>query len=387
MLTLIKCGKVIDGTDNSPLKDVHILVEGEKIIALGKADQVKAPAGAKVVDLSQSTVLPGMIDCHTHLMLHFGDDLNEKYPEPELYDMLKSARNVRWDIRSGLTTIRNPSERSYRSVAVRHAVNQGLIVGPRILTGVRGIRATHGYGMNAFGFDGVEGLRKAIRENIAAGADLIKIYVTGEVWKDTATQHYLSREEIQTCVDEAHRVGLRIAAHAHGGVGLRYCLETRVDTIEHGGMMTEEDLNLFLKHGNTLVATFNPYLHETTLVPGRPPEFVAGVTKVQENMKRIFPKALKSGIKFTVGTDARHGNFVFELETLVQMGLSPMEAICAGTRQAAEALGILEKAGTLEPGKWADIIAVPKDPLENISNLRGVDFVMKGGVHLDLSPL
>jgi imidazolonepropionase-like amidohydrolase len=160
-----------------------------------------------------------------------------------------------------------------------------------------------------------------------------------------------------------------------------------VDTIEHGSMINEEDISLFLKHGNTLVATFNPYLHETTIAPGRSPEFLAGVTKVQENLKGIFPKALRSGMKFTVGSDSRHGNFVFELETLVAMGLSPMEAICACTRQAAEALGILDHTGTLEPGKKADIIAVSQDPLEDISRLREVDFVMKDGCQQTLSAL
>jgi imidazolonepropionase-like amidohydrolase len=387
MAILIKCGKLIDGNGGPPIHDALIVVEGEKITAVGRAEEVKAPTGANVIDLSQLTVLPGIIDCHTHLMAHFGEDPNEKYPQPDLYAMLKCVRNMRWDIRCGLTTVRNPSEKSFRAVAVRHAINQGLIVGPRILTGVRGIRPTHGWGQNAFGFDGVESLRKAIRENIEAGADLIKIYVTGEAFADTATISYFNREEVQLCVEETHRVGLKIAAHAHGGEGLRYCLEAGVDTIEHGTMTSEQDIELFIKHGNTLIASFNPYMHETTLTPGRPPEYVAGVIKAQENMKRVFPKAFKSGMKFSFGSDARHGNFIFELEMGVQMGLSPMEAIVACTRKAAETLGILDKTGTLEPGKWADIVAVPKDPLVNISNLREVTFVMKGGGHLDLSPL
>jgi imidazolonepropionase-like amidohydrolase len=151
-------------------------------------------------------------------------------------------------------------------------------------------------------------------------------------------------------------------------------------------MMTEEDVGLFLKHGTTLVATFNPYFHESTL-KGRPPEIAAKVIEAQENMRKIFPKAFQSGMKFTVGTDSRHGNFVFELEMLVQMGLSPLQAISACTRQAAETLGILQNTGTLEPGKWADIIGLPGNPLEDISRLREVNFVMKAGVRFDLSSL
>jgi imidazolonepropionase-like amidohydrolase len=178
-----------------------------------------------------------------------------------------------------------------------------------------------------------------------------------------------------------------VAAHAHGGPGLRDCLEAGVDTIEHGTRISEADVDLFLRRGATLVATFNPYLHETVLVPGRPPEFVRGVTLAQDNVRRVFPQALRSGMKFTVGSDSRHGHFVFELETLVALGLTPIEAISACTRQAAEALGLQDRTGTLEPGKWADVIATPLDPSQDVSRLRDVRFVMKGGVRQDLSPL
>jgi imidazolonepropionase-like amidohydrolase len=384
---LITCGTLIDGTGRAPVHDARLLVDGDRIAAVGPAAVVTAPPGAEIIDLSGSTVLPGMIDCHTHLMLGFGDDLDEQYPEPPLYQTLKCVPHLRQDIRAGITTIRNPSERSFRAAAVRHAVDRGLIPGPRILAGMRGIRASHGWGQNAFGFDGVERLRQAIRENIAAGADVIKIYATGENFRDTATVGYFTRDEIQACVDEAHRVGLRVAAHAHGGPALRDCLEAGVDTIEHGTRITESDVDLFLRRGATLVATFNPYLHESILVPGRPPEFVRGVTLAQDNVRRFYPTALRSGMKFTVGSDSRHGNFVFELETLVALGLSPLEAVSACTRQAAEALGLSDRTGTLEPGKWADVIATHLDPSQDVSRLRDVRFVMKAGVRQDLSPL
>jgi imidazolonepropionase-like amidohydrolase len=304
-----------------------------------------------------------------------------------LYQMLKCAPNLRLDIRCGITTIRNPSERSFRAAAVRHAVNQGLIPGPRILAGMRGIRATHGWGQNAFGFDGVDAVRKAIRENVEAGADLIKIYTTGENYRDDANRAFFTRDEIQTCVDEAHRYGIRITAHAHGGPGLRDAVEAGVDSIEHGTRITEADVDLFLKHGTTLVATFNPYFHESTYLPGRPPEYEVGMAAARENMRTLFPVAFRSGMKFSVGSDSAHGNFVLELEMLVELGLSPLEAISACTRQAAETLGIQDRAGTLEVGKWADVIAVPDDATENISRMRNVHFVMKGGVRQDLSPL
>ena len=386
MSILIKCGRLIDGKGGDPLEHALILVEGQKITAVGRPMEVKVPPETKVIDLSQSTVLPGMIDAHTHLMQQFGDDPNEKYPQRELYEMLKSVRNMRWDIRCGITTIRNPGERSWRAIPIRHGIERGIIPGPRILTGIRGIRPTHGWGQNAFGFDGVESLRKAIRENIEAGADLIKIYVSGSHFAGNGTKCYMTPEEIHVCTEEAHRVGLPVVVHCHGGKGVKLCVEAGVKSIEHLTMMTEEDIELFLNHGTTLVATFNPYFHESTLV-GRTPEIAAKVIEAQENMRRIFPVAFKSGIKFTVGTDSRHGNFVFELEMLIQMGLSPIQAISACTRQAAETLGILSYTGTLEPGKWADIIGVPENPLENISRLRKVDFVMKAGVHLDLSSL
>lgn len=385
--TVLKCGRFIDGTGQPPMRDVCIVVDGDRIAEVGPAGEVQIPPEVNVIDLGQATILPGLIDCHTHLMLGFGDDLAEPYPQPELYQMLKCVPHMRTDLRCGITMIRNPSERSFRAAAVRHAINQELIPGPRILAGMRGIRATHGWGQNAYGFDGIDSLRRAIRENVEAGADLIKIYVTGENFSNTALMSYFSREEIHVCVEEAHRVGLRVAAHAHGGQGLRDCIEAGVDTIEHGTRLTEADIGLFLKHGTVLVATFNPYLHGSILVPGRSPEFVTGVTGAQNNVRDVFPKALRSGMKFTVGSDSRHGNFVFELETLVDLGLSPLEAISACTRQAAQALGLLDTTGTIEPGKWADIIAVPEDPTVNISRLRDVSFVMKGGVHYDLSAL
>ena len=387
MAIVLDCGALIDGTGRGPLRNMRLVVEGDRIAALGDAARGPAPPGAEVVDLRASTVLPGMIDCHTHLMLGFGEDPDERYPQPELYQALKCVPHIRTDLRSGITTIRNPSERSFRAAAVKHAVDQGLIPGPRILAGMRGIRATHGWGQNAFGFDGVDALRRAIRENVEAGADCIKIYATGENFRDTALVNYFGRDEIAACVDEAHRAGLRVAAHAHGGQGLRDCLEAGVDTIEHGARITEEDVELFLKRGATLVATFNPYMHESTLAGPRPPQFVRGVRAAQENMRRVFPVAFRSGMRFTVGSDSRHGNFVFELETLVSMGLSPLEAISACTRQAAEAIGLGDRTGTLEPGKWADVIATREDPSVDVRRLRDVSFVMKAGVRYDLSSL
>jgi imidazolonepropionase-like amidohydrolase len=386
MSILIKCGRLIDGRGGVPVDNASILVEGERISEVGRTTEIKAPPGATVIDLTPSTVLPGLMDAHTHLMQQFGEDPNEKYPQPELYEMLKSVRNMRWDLRCGITTIRNPGERSWRAVPIRHAIEKGIIPGPRILTGLRGIRPTHGWGQNAFAFDGVDSLRRAIRENVEAGADLIKIYVSGSHFAGNGTKCYMTPEEIRVCTDEAHRVGLPVVVHCHGGAGVRYCVEAGVNTIEHLTMMNEEDIELFLKHGTILVATFNPYFHESTLA-GRPPEVAAKVIQAQENMRKVFPKAFKSGIKFTVGTDSRHGNFVFELEMLVQMGLTAMQAISACTRNAAETLGILEKTGTLEPGKLADIIGIPENPLENISRLRDVNFVMKAGVHYNLSQL
>ncbi|MBI3967422.1 MAG: amidohydrolase family protein [Chloroflexi bacterium] len=387
MATLITGGRLIDGTGRLPLRDAAVLVDGDRIAAVGPADQIGVPAEVERLDLGAATLLPGLIDAHTHLMMGFGEGTEESYPQPELYQMLKCVHHARIDIRCGLTTVRNPCERSFRPAAVRHAIEQGLIPGPRIVTGMRGIRATHGWGQNAYGVDAVDAIRRMIRENIAAGADLVKIYATGENFRNTATRAYFTRAEIEACADEAHRVGVPITAHAHGGPGLRDCVEAGFDAIEHGTCISEDDVELMLQRGTTLVATFNPYLHPTTLVPGRPPEWVAGVTAANDNMRRLFPQALRSGLKFTVGSDSRHGEFVFELETLVELGFSPLEAISAATKQAAEALRLADRLGTVEPGKLADLIAVPADPTENVSCLRDVCFVMKGGERLDLSPL
>lgn len=383
-MKLVKSKALIDGTGGKPIEKGCVLIDGEKIKAVGLESQMKVPPGTETVDLSAEYVLPGLIDCHTHLGMRFDEPRGVTYPHEDLYRMLTSSKHMREMLRSGVTTIRNVSEKSFRAVVCRNAVESGLIPGPRMKIGTRGIRATHGWGMNAFGVDGVDNLLTFIRENLEQGADLIKIYVTGEVFRNTAMKHYYTDKEVQTIIDEVHKAGKMVAAHAHGGPGLRQALEAGVDTVEHGNMISEQDIEIMVKKGTWLIPTFNAYLHDDVLgTPGRPGEFVQGVEKARVNIDRNFPKALVNAVKFGVGTDARHGNYVFELENMVRLGVSANNAILAATKNGSVVCGMADQVGTLEPGKFADMISVPKNPLDNVSNLRDIHMVMKGGQRLD----
>ncbi len=383
MPTVVRSRMLIDGTGREPVPDGALVIDGGRVVAVGPYASLRVPPGAEVLDLRDHWVLPGLFDAHTHLGMAFGEDLSRPIPHPEQYRMLVAARFLWMDLKRGITTIRDMSEPNLRGVPCRFALRERLLPGPRLLIGARGLRATNGWGQNAIPVDGPEAIRKAARENLREGADFIKIYVTGETFGDTATVQHYTRAEIEAAVDEAHRAGKRVAAHAHGGPGLRACLEAGVDTIEHGTRLEPEDIELFLKHGAWLVATLGPYWHDGILSPGRPPAFLSGVRAAQEAMARVFPLAFQAGVKLTVGSDSRHGEFIFELEMLVKLGLSPMEAIVAATRNAADACGILDQVGTLEPGKQADLIAVRENPLADISAVRRVEVVVQAGERFD----
>ena len=380
MAKLVRAGRLIDGTSGEPIPQGCLLIEGDRIKYVGPPGGVHTPPGAEVLDLTAFTVLPGLIDAHSHLGPFFGEDLSRLHPHEELYRMGTASRHLRLMLASGVTTMRNPSERSWRGVVCREAVRSGLLAGPRLWVGARGIRPTHGWGQNAFPVDGENSLRRFVRENIEGGADFIKIYASGEVFQNTAETGYMSRLEVRAVVEETHRVGKKVAAHCHGGEILNICLEEGVDFIEHGAMLAGEHLDLFQAHGAWLICTFNPYLHPSALEGERSSAHVEGVRRARANMEKRFPTALRSGIRFTVGTDGRHGNLAFELECLVRFGLSPLEAIQAATRDAAEACEMGDQVGTLEPGKLADLIATEGNPLQDISALHRVRLVMKEGL-------
>ncbi len=380
MTLAIKSSILIDSTGKEPIQDGILLIKGDRIVDVGGPREVRIPAQAEILDLSDQTLLPGLIDVHGHI------SLPPQLRSPDPVRALWITRNLRRYLKSGVTTVRVVGEFNFLDVYCKRAVEAGIIPGPRLLVSGIPLDSSSGHGLGVT-VDGVEAVRKAVRENIKGGADLIKIFVTPSLTAVDAqpTDHYYSQEEIAMAVEEAHRAGRRVAAHAHGGPGLRYCLEAGVDTIEHGAYITPADIELFVDKGAWLVCTYGTLYHKDGLEKTRFHDEVAKAKILQARTEtpERFRWAYEAGVKYTVGTDNLIGLLAFELECLVKFGVPPMEAIVAATRRAAEACGVENRAGTLEAGKLADCISVKGSPLQDIRVLHEVGLVMKGGRRYD----
>ena len=363
MLLAIKSKQVIDGTGRDPIPAGIVLVEGERIKAVDRPERVPLPTETEILDLSQDTVLPGLVDAHSHVVLRESEKTAaEQHLEPDTKLVLRGARNIREDLLGGGTTMRTMSDRNFLDVSLREAVVEGEVPGPRLLISTRGIRSTHGWGSSGVVANGVEEVRRTVRENLLWGADVIKLMITG----------WAGRKPV--------------AAHVNGGPGLRWALEAGLDTVEHGGEATDDDLELFLATGAWLVFTLTVLCDPIGLEKKHAwqvPEFREGLIARRERLRRLVPKVAASGVNFTIGTDARHGRLHLEMAYLVKFGLSPMDAIVAGTKRAAEALRVVDQVGTLEVGKLADVISVKGDPLEDIRAMGQVGLIMKGGKRYD----
>jgi len=380
----IKSRQILDGTGKPPLMDGVILVEGDRIHQIGPSEQVEIPPDAEVIDVGDETVLPGLIDGHNHLSLtpHLKDYLL-RMRDPREALLVRAVRNLRVDLKAGVTTSRYLGEKYFLDVVCRNAVEGGIIPGPRIYTATRGLRSSAGHGYVGTPANGPEAIRRAVRENFHNGADFIKIFVTDTVKTQGTIGHYYSREEIKMAVEEAHRVGKKVSAHAIGGEGLRDCLELGVDCIEHGYFVEDAALDLMVKKGVHLVITSNLFLHEGRIQTLHNPMLAEGFRRGRDEMQQCIEKVIRSGVKYALGTDALHGGLVFEMGFLTQLGASPMEVILAATRHGAEICGLGSETGTLEAGKWADLISVQGDPLKDIQAISRVGLVMKAGVRYD----
>lgn len=378
MTTAIKARRIIDGTGQAPIEPGVLLIEDECIVAIGETTQISIPGGAEIVDLGDQTLLPGLIDVHAHI------SLPPQLREPDAVRAYWITNNLRRYLKSGCTTLRVVGEFNFVDIECKRAIESGVIVGPRLLVSGSPLHSGHGLPNPV---NGVEAARKAVRQNIKAGADLTKMFVTASIMsRDQApTDCQYSEEEIEMAVQESHRAGKPVAVHAHGGVGLRYSLEAGVDTIEHGAFIEDPDIELFLKKDAWLVET-NAILFHPDGIQRRyfsDPQLRERILHARETAGRRFERAHQAGVKYTVGTDNMIGHLAFECKLLVDFGVSPGQALAAATGRAAEACGVADRWGTLKPGLLADVISVAGNPLEDIGALYQVRMIMKGGRRYD----
>jgi imidazolonepropionase-like amidohydrolase len=396
---VIHAGKVLDVRTGNYLMDQLIWIEGDRIKAIGKAADISSqvPAGAKTIDLSNSTVLPGLIDCHTHLTympyMAGPTGLHISYPRQALI----GAHNARVTLEAGFTTVRNVGANGYSDIALRDSIKAGEVIGPRIIASGPALSITGGHADEnflapQFNFssdgvaDGVDGVTAKVRENIKYGADVIKFMATGGVLSegdDPALAQY-SPQEMKAIVDTAHRLGRKVAAHAHGALGIKNAVLAGVDSIEHGSYMNEEDIQLMKQHGTYLVPTLylGDWLMANLSTLGLTSNMIEKAKIVLPIARQNIAIAFKSGVKVAFGTDAAvypHGLNAREFAVMVKLGLSPLQSIQAATVNAADLLGWTDRIGMLEAGKFADIIAVDGDPVADVHVLENVRFVMKGG--------
>jgi imidazolonepropionase-like amidohydrolase len=392
----IRAGRLIDGKSDTPIANALILVEADKIVSVTPGGS--APAGVPLIDLSKATVLPGFVDTHTHVLLQ-GDITEEDYDAQLLkesipYRAILAARNARIALEHGFTTIRDLETEGamYADVDVKKAIANGEVPGPRMQVATRAMTPTGMYPLLGYSWelkvpigvqyvDGADGARKAVREQVMYGADWIKYYSDRRYhFESDGVLHSMvnfTDEEAKAIVDETHRLGKKAAAHAIGSDGIAAALRAGVDTVEHGDGLTDALIDEIAKKGLYWVPTI---IVGAYVAPGRGGNW----TKMVDLEKAAFQKALKKNVKIALGTDAggfdwKELNEAKEFEYYVNYGMTPMQAIRSGTVVPAELLGWSDKIGTIEPGKWADIVAVSGDPLSDITELQRVKFVLKGG--------
>ncbi len=404
-LWAIRAGTLIDGKSDQPRQNQVIVIHGNKIESVGDAASVRVPAGTKTIDLSRATVLPGLIESHTHIFLQGEDPQQGGYDQnilkyPIGYRAARATVAVRRSLEQGFTTIRDLETEGagYGDVGIKMAVDEGRIPGPRMYVVTKAISTTGGYNLEGYApeldmpkgaqlCDGPVGCRKAAREQLDHGADWLKVYMTHRSWVDAqghlASQPTLTVEELKAIVDEAHGWGKKVACHAYNGIGLHRALDGGCDSIEHGLDLDDAAIAQMVKQGTWYCPTLTPYYNwwgpENTL-------------EGQRDRKRVevhgpsFQRALKAGVKIVFGTDV--GSFEWtdpknpiaqEFKRMVDFGMTPMAAIKSATSAPADMLNMTGHLGVIAPGAYADIIAVQGDPLRDVTTLEHVGFVVKDG--------
>jgi imidazolonepropionase-like amidohydrolase len=400
----VKAGHLFDGTSDNLRDNVVLLIEGERITRVAPAGEVTIPSGAEVVDLSHAWVLPGLIDCHTHLSYRADqyDPINEVKLTPFDFGFY-AVVNANRTLQAGFTSVRDVSSPPFLAVDLRRTIEEGFIPGPRVVASGPAISITGGHGdMNGFApavsnemypaerdfaiADSPDEMRHVVRAQIKYGVDVIKILATGGVLSqgDKPGAEQLTYDEMKVAVEEAHRTGRKVAAHAHGTEGIKDAVRAGVDSIEHGSLIDAEGIEMMKAHGTYLVADIynDDYILGKAIEFGLPKENVEKEKMVGRRQRENFSKAVAAGVKIAFGTDAGvypHGDNAKQFHYMVKFGMTAAGAIRAATSTAAELIDRAHEVGTLEAGKYADLIAVSANPLERVEALEHVAFVMKGG--------
>ncbi len=400
--TVIRVGTLIDGKSDTPRHDQVIVIRGDRIESISDSATAKIPANAEIIDLSHATVLPGLIDSHTHIFLQGEDPAQGGYDAnilkyPMAYRAARATVAARRALEQGFTTLRDVETEGagYGDVGIKMAIEEGYIPGPRLFVATRAISTTGGYSLEGYApelempkgaqiVDGPVEARKAAREQLDHGADWIKVYMTHRSWLgkngELVSQPTLTVEELRAIVDETHGWGKKVACHAYGGIGLRRALDGGCDSIEHGLDLDDAAIAQMLKQGTWYCPTLGVYY--TDWAPADSPSG-------QRDRKRAavhevsFPKALHAGVKIVFGTDMGgipwSESIAQEFSQMVRLGMSPMDAIKSATSRPAEMLEMQGQIGAITPGALADVIAVDGDPVRDIKILENLQFVMKGG--------
>jgi imidazolonepropionase-like amidohydrolase len=398
---VIKAGRLIDTINGRVLENQTIVIEGDKIKSVGQG--IAIPSGAEVIDLSRSTVLPGLSDSHVHITGQAGADYYETLFRRSVIDEAVSANiYARRTLEAGFTTVRSLGSGPFVEIALRDAINRGDLAGPRIIAANMYIGSTGSHG-DLTGFspwlgdrtppemsgiaDGVDEVRKKVRYLIKYGADVIKFGATAGVLTEEASvgAPQYSQEEMDAIVAEAHLHGVKVAAHAHGTEGIKMAIKAGVDSIEHGSFLDDEGIRMMKERGTYLSADIynDDYILAEYSKFNTPQKIIEKEKLVGRKQRENFKKAVLAGVKIAFGTDAGvypHSWNAKQFAKMVEWGMTPMAAIQASTIGNADLFGWSDRIGSITPGKFADIIAIDGDPLTNVSLLENVGFVMKGGV-------
>ena len=406
--TLIHNGTLIDGTGADPISDGAVLIEVDRIQAVGSLSDINVPDDAERIDAGGGTILPGLIDAHVHMMFEIAD-MQTMITRPFSYNFYKATTHMRKTIAAGITTVRDAGG---SDLGTKRAIEDGIVVGPRMQISITVLGITGGHtdglmpsGMNYRLFpeypgnpngicDGVDEVRKKVREVLRAGAEVIKVCSTGGVLSPTDHPEFtqFTPEELDAIVQEgAYRLGVKVMAHAQGAEGVKNAVRAGIHSIEHGIFLDDEAIELMLENGTFLVPTLLAPLSVVEIgeATGSMPEY--GLRKAKETIdihKESIARAYKAGVKIAMGTDAGvmpHGTNLRELCLMQEVGMSPMEILVATTQTAAECLGWDDQLGTLEAGKWADVTVTRTDPLTDLGSLEdndNISVVVKGGAVL-----